>query len=103
MQYPIIINLYGIDELILLQDQSAWYDNPYFHTMLMSAQDRFIDSTGAQFSIAAYQTGELVAAGKALNLTEVITLIQRHAAQDGACCIAKINAVSIAVALQMLA
>lgn len=103
MQYPVIIHLYGIDELTLLQDESAWRADPYFQTMRMSAQDRFIDCTGAQFSITAYQTGELIPTGNALTLAEVMTLIQRHAAQDGACCITKIQAISIAAALQMLA
>lgn len=103
MQYPVIIHMYGIDELILLQDESAWRANPYVQTMLISAQDRLIDSMGAQFSLAAYRTGELILAGKALSLVEVVTLIQRHAAQDGACCIEKINAASIASALQMIA
>jgi hypothetical protein len=103
MQFPVIINLHGIDELILLQNATAWHAEPHLQSMPISAQDRFIDSTGAQFSIDAYKSDALIAAGPALNLAEVMVLIQRHAAQDGACCIAKINAPSISAALQMLA
>lgn len=103
MQYPVVINMHGIDELILLQDAAAWHAEPHLQTMPISAQDRLIDSTGAQFSLHAYRSGALITAGSALTLAEVMILIQHHAAQDGACCVAKINAPSISAALQMLA
>jgi hypothetical protein len=103
MLYPAILNMYGVDELILLQDEADWRGDLHLPTMLVTAQDRLIDSQGAQFSIAAYRSGELISTGEALSLAEVMTLIQRHAAQDGACCIEKINAKSIATALLMIA
>lgn len=103
MHYPVVINMHGIDELILLQDATAWHAEPHLHSMPISTEDRLIDSTGAQFSLQAYRSGALIASGSALTLAEVMILIQRHAAQDGACCIAKIKAPSISAALQMLA
>jgi hypothetical protein len=103
MQYPVVIHMHGIDELVLLIDATAWQTEPHLQTMHISAQDRLIDSCGAQFSIQAYSSGALISTGPALTLAEVMTLLQRHAAQDGACCIAKIHAPSISAAWQMLA
>jgi len=106
VQWPAILKLHGTDELIYLQDHAAWLSDSHLQAMHLTAGDILIDSDGlcfkAGFHIAQNRNGGFMATGEHLNLQQVIQLVRMHAAQDGACCVAKLHASSIAEAIAML-
>jgi hypothetical protein len=97
-----MIKLHGTDELIYLQDHATWLSDGHVQAMHLTADDMLIDSAGLCFQIAKNRNERFMATGECLNLPQVIQLVRMHAAQDGACCVAKLNANSIADAIAML-
>ncbi len=102
VQWPAILKLHGADELIYLQDHAAWLSGGHLQAMHLTAEDTLIDSAGLCFHIAKNKSERFMATGERLNLPQVTQLVRMHAAQDGACCVAKLHANSIAEAIAML-
>lgn len=102
VQWPAILKLHGADELIYLQDHAAWLSDGHLQAMHLTADDNLIDSAGLCFQVAKNRNERLIATGERLGLSQIIQLVRMHAAQDGACCVAKLHANSIADAIAML-
>ncbi len=102
VKWPAMIKLHGADELIYLQDHAAWLSDDNVQAMHLTADDILIDSAGLCFQLAKNRNESFMATGECLNLPQVTQLVRMHAAQDGACCVAKLHASSIADAIAML-
>jgi hypothetical protein len=100
VQWPAILKLHGAVELIPLLNPERWGCDPHLQAMQMTADDCLIDSSGRSFRIGP--GGTFIASGHRFGLSEVLQLVRMHAAQDGACCVAKLNARSIADAIAMI-
>lgn len=100
IRWPTVLKLHGADELTYLQDTESWRRDPHLQATQLTAEDCLIDSTGRGFRIGT--TGAFIASGRQFGLAEVLQLVRRHAAQDGACCVAKLDAPSIPEAIAMV-
>ena len=102
IQWPAILKLHGVDELIYLQGHAAWLSDRHLQSMHLTADDYLIDSVGQCFHLTRNGDGGFMANGEQLNLRQVLQLVRMHVAQDGACCVSKLQADSIAAIIAML-
>lgn len=102
IQWPAIIKLGGEDELIYLPDEVSLLNHAHLQNLRFQRDDYLYDSTGREF-VVDEKLKDPRPSGRYLSLEEIIQLLRRHAAQDGACCVAKLNARSIADAIALLA
>ncbi|HEY8354897.1 MAG TPA: DUF4144 family protein [Methylophilaceae bacterium] len=98
--WPAVLKLHGTDELVWLPDHAEWQQASHLRSLRLTPQDCLVDSEGKIFRIDAGR--QLVAGSERLDLTEVLQLVRLHAAQDGACCAAKLAAPSIAAAIALV-
>ncbi|MBU3736278.1 MAG: hypothetical protein FGM62_04800 [Methylobacterium sp.] len=102
---PACVRFHGDDELHFIGTQDAWQQDVQLSRGQIHPDDRLIDADGHLYTLERDAEGHLGcrrAPGR-LSLQEVLQLVRRHAAQDGACCVAKLSAASIAEAISMLA
>lgn len=102
---PACVRFHGDDELHFIGTQDAWRQDVQLSRGQIHPDDRLIDADGYLYTLERDADGHLGcrrAPGR-LSLPEVLQLVRRHAAQDGACCVAKLSAASIAEAIAMLA
>jgi len=101
--WPAIICFHGDAELAYVPDQTAWDQNPHLHGQNFHPKDSLIDAQGNCFALnGSADKVHLQPTGTSLGLDEVLQLVRRHAAQDGACCVAKLSAASIAEAIALV-
>jgi hypothetical protein len=102
--WPAIIHFQGDAELVCVRSQSEWQNTPHLSAACYQPEDMLIDACGAIFTLAQRENGivSLTPSGRRLTLEHVLRLIRMHAAQDGACCVAKLSAASIVEAISML-
>ncbi len=103
IQWPAIIKLVGDHELIYLESQHQWDNNPEIRATHFQQADRLYDAEGREYLIHQPFIGELEASGKVISLEKAIQLIRLHASQDGACCVSKFGAKSFKEAFDMIA
>lgn len=103
IQWPAIIKLAGEDELIYLPDEASLLNHPHLQNLRFQRGDYLYDSTGREFVVDELKPKDPRPSGRHLSLEEIIQLLRLHAAQDGSCCVAKLNARSIADAIALLA
>lgn len=104
MLWPAFIQFHGDDELHFIGSQHAWEQDTQLSQAPFHPDDRLVDAEGRLFSLQRDVEGHVSCApiNGRLSLDEVLQLVRRHAAQDGACCVAKLSADSIADAIAML-
>lgn len=104
IHWPAILCFNGDADLVYIPDQAAWEGAPHLQGQSFHPEDRLIDSSGNSFILARID-GKVIPQPTriTIGLDEVLDLVRRHAAQDGACCVAKLSAASIAEAIAMVA
>ena len=101
---PAFIQFHGDDELCFIASQDRLDESSHFGQTPFHPADRLVDAEGHLFSLHRDAEGHLRCArlqGQQ-SLEEVLQLVRRHAAQDGACCVAKLSAASIAEAIALI-
>lgn len=108
VQWPVILKLYGDDELVFIKDEQTWASDVATQSMKLTADDFMIDSAGTQFRITRGEAGHGVAEyqhdeAKQVTLAVVAQLVRLHAASRGTCCVSKLTVRSVAEAMQVVA
>jgi hypothetical protein len=105
VHWPAIIHYHGQAELAFIFDQVAWESAQYLQALRYHASDVLIDVEGALYQLVNAEVGNpgLQSLNKKASLQQVIEMIRGHAAEVGACCVAKFSAVSIEEAIASLA
>ena len=101
IQWPAIILYAGDDELTYVHSQRDWDSDDGFMQTIYATDDMLIDLTGNAFRISSVNEGfllEPIAKPKTLN--EINSIIRRHFAKSGNCCVSKFHANSIIEASQ---
>lgn len=101
---PAFIQFHGDDELYFVRSHSALREDTPLRLAQFHPEDRLVDANGNLYTVQRGHDSHLDFARTAecLSLETVLQLVRRHAAQDGACCVAKLSAGSIAEAIAML-
>jgi len=101
--WPAVIKYEGDAELAFVADQATWEADFASHRHIHRDGDLLIDSEGKMFTLAE-QPGKISLAFKPgqVSLEDMIALLRAHAVQDGACCVSKFSADSIAEAVQLV-
>ena len=104
IRWPAILQYTGSAELSLILSAAEWAADAQLHGTHYHPDDRLIDVAGCSYSLQQRDSEGIAPAadGRTLTLQEILTLIRHHAAQDGACCVAKLSAESIAEAFRLL-
>lgn len=105
LRLPAFIKFHGDDELHFIGSQNAWKEDAQLIQTRFHPDDMLVDANGNQFSLQRELDDHVrcTPIAGSLSLEEVLQLVRRHAAQDGACCVAKLSAGSIAEAIALLA
>ena len=103
--WPAIIHYHGQGELTFIANQASWENGEYLQAIHYHASDALIDAEGSLYQILNIASGEvsLQRLNKKASLQEVIGMIRAHAAELGACCVAKFSATSIHEAINSIA
>jgi hypothetical protein len=103
IDWPAFIKFFGDAELVYVPDQATWDSDPHLQGQNYHPDDLLIDADGKGFTLARID-GRLVPQPTAtrFDLEEVLQMVRRHAAQDGACCVAKIGASSVVEAINLI-
>ena len=101
---PAFIQFHGDDELHFIGSQTSLLEDSLWMQAQFHPDDRLIDANGNLFSLQRNEGGRFafIRNAEQMSLDAVLQLVRRHAAQDGACCVAKLSAGSIAEAIAML-
>ena len=103
--WPAIINYHGDDELIYVASSTEWNNEPELSVYGYDDDDILIDSTGSIYRLSKTVKG-IVAPELTNDIIppeELINLVQKHAAQQGQCCIEKIMFKNISEGIQLVA
>lgn len=100
--WPAIVKYAGAAELTYVASQTIWDADAHLHGARYEQGDVLIDSNGG---IYAFLNGPKhlatpIATGQSARLEEVLDMVRAHAAQAGACCVAKFYAASIREAIE---
>ena len=99
LHWPALLQCVGSDELTVFHSESEWDDYAPIALGQSHSEDRLIDSLGRCFRV---DDAALSECGQC-DLSEVISLIRAHLADQGHCCVTKFGARSVADAIDMLA
>lgn len=99
IQWPIIIQLYGDDELIYIAAAQQMQSDKTLHQMQFQPQDKVIDSHGSIYDISKTPSLTLTSTGRRLILPQIEDLLRLHLSSHGNCCVAKFHASSVADAI----
>ena len=104
IRWPAILHYAGSAELCLIRSAAEWAADAQLHGAHYHPEDRLIDVAGRSYSLQQRDSEGIAPAfdGRTLTLQEILPLIRHHAAEDGACCVAKLSAESIAEAFRLL-
>ncbi|WP_116472767.1 DUF4144 family protein [Zobellella maritima] len=102
--WPAIIKYSGEDELSYIGSQSEWELDAALYALSLEEGDRLIDGQGLVYALDKNTRHKLVPrpSGESATLADIITLVRNHAAQSGACCVAKLNARTISEAITLV-
>lgn len=104
IRWPAILQFAGSAELCLIRNAAEWTTDARSHGAHHHPDDRLIDVEGRSYSLQQRDSEGIAPLpdGRTLTLQEILPLIRHHAAEDGACCVAKLSAESIAEAFRLL-
>ncbi|GAA3532557.1 DUF4144 family protein [Zobellella aerophila] len=102
--WPAIIKYSGEDELSYIGSQSEWELDAELYAASLEAGDSLIDGQGQIYALVKNDQQRVVPrpSGQSATLAELVTLLRGHAAQSGVCCVAKLNARTIAEAIALV-
>lgn len=102
--WPAIVHYRGDAALAYVENQAAWDAALHPHGARICPGDRLIDANGHIHALfpGKHGTTEIAPSDATATLEEVIALIRAHAAQEGACCVAKFHALTFAEAIAAL-
>ena len=97
MKWPCVIKHADDDELVYLDDLSAWQGGEELHSFDYDETDFLIDASGAVYGFDGSDGSSitLVSRNRSLELMDVLGLVKAHAASKGSCCVAKLYAPTI--------
>lgn len=93
INWPAIIYVDGDDELTYVASESEWNNHPEWSAAEYDVEDVMIDSTGVVYRIGSMSSGvvQLDKTDQKISVTQLVTLVKRHAALNNACCIEKMG------------
>lgn len=93
INWPAFIVVYGDDELTYVASDVRWSNHPEWSAVEYAADDLLVDSTGRVYRIDNLVNGRVQPAStdQVISTNQLVTLVQRHAALNNACCIEKIG------------
>lgn len=99
--WPALLRLTGEAELLVVHDAHGWNSDPHLHAAHYLPSDMLLDAEGRLYTLERQADGRIhpAATGATASLEEVIATVQAHAAQMGACCVAKFSAATIREAI----
>ena len=105
INWPAIINVDGDDELTYVASHAQWINHPEWSAEEYAADDVMIDSAGRVYRLDNMINGCVLptATGQVISVNQLITLVQRHAVLNSACCIEKIGFRNIEEGLVIIA
>ena len=102
--WPAIIKHTDDSELIFVSDQTVWNDVADLHSLDYEEAGYLIDSCGNIFTLTSKGNKHVNPEpnGDSMGLYEILGLVKAHAAQQGACCVAKLYAPTIIDAFKIV-
>jgi len=102
--WPAIIKYPDEAELLYVNSQAEWDCDTGLHAFNYDETDYLIDSIGNTFTLTTRNNNivQPESMSDTKSLEEILGLIKAHAAQTGACCVAKLYAPSISDAFTMI-
>lgn len=102
--WPAIVKYPDEAELLYVNSQTEWDSDADLHTFDYDESDYLIDSLGNTFTLTEKINNVVQpqSMSDTKSLDEILGLIKAHAAQTGACCVAKLYAPSITDAFTMV-
>lgn len=102
--WPAIFRSSGDRELVYIESRHQLRQLVGQLPGLGDGEDQLIDSVGWTFSVAEREGDfEIQSSGYRQTLEQILELVRDHAAQEGACCVAKLYAPSIPEAIAIVA
>ena len=104
MNWPGIIKHSDDAELIYVADQAVWDNEADLHYAIYDESDYLVDSSGNIFTLTTMESNYVNPKpdGNSMALHEILGLVKAHAAQKGACCVAKLYAPTIIEAFKIV-
>jgi len=104
VNWPGIIKHSDDAELIYVGDQAEWDNDADLHCTTYDESDYLIDSSGNIFTLTTTESNYVnpKPGGNPMPLHEILGLVKEHAAQKGACCVAKLYAATIVEAFKIV-
>jgi hypothetical protein len=104
VDWPVLIKYSDYEELGYVADASGWETEVGAGGAYLGAADILIDSRGAAFSVVNQGEGlnVLTPTQRAVGMDELLIWVRVHASMQGHCCVAKLNASSIAEVFTIL-
>lgn len=104
VNWPGIIKHSHDAELIFVRDQSGWETDADIHAFEYDRSDCLIDATGNIYTLTCRNNKQVIpqASGDSMPLEKILGLVKAHAAQQNACCVAKIYAPTIQDAFKII-
>lgn len=104
VNWPGIIKHSDDAELIFVSDQSGWDNDADIHHFEYDESDYLIDSSGNIYILTKRSNKHVKpeASGDSMSLNDILGLVKAHAAQQDACCVAKLYAPTISDAFRII-
>lgn len=104
LNWPAIVKHSGDSELVYIRDQSQWDNDEDIHRFVYDESDVLIDVSGEVYGLTSRQGKQIhpESRGESMSLQAILGLIKAHAADTGACCVAKLYAPTLRDAFNML-
>jgi hypothetical protein len=105
INWPAVISVHGDDELIYIPSEIEWVNHPEWSAVNYDNEDILVDSRGRVYRIDDLIGGTVqpAATDQKISVTQLVTLVQRHAALNNACCIEKMGFRNIEAGMVIIA
>lgn len=105
INWPAILKYHGEDELIYLASETKWNNDADLSAFNYEEDDALIDNNGRVYHLNKSEKGMIhpTSTNDIIPLSQLIKLVQKHAATNGECCIEKIVFKSIAEGIKLVA
>lgn len=96
VKWPCVIKHVDDDELVYLEDLSAWENDKDLQAFEYDETDFLVDASGVVYGIEGEGSSfTLECRDRSMELNDVLGLVKAHAASKGSCCVAKLYAPTI--------
>lgn len=101
--WPVLVKYVDYEELGYIESAASWEVELGAGGAYLNVNDVLIDSSGVAFTVVSQgDQKSLNRSQGAVNLEQVLTWVRAHASMQGHCCVAKLNASSIAEVFTIL-